>query len=643
MNKLLTCFLAGIVLSTAAKSQTLFTYGAKTVSQAEFIAAFEKNPTPGNKRKAVEEYLPLYINYKLKVQDAIDKKMDTLSNQKDELANYRSQLVENYINTKSNAIALVKEAFNRSQKDILLGHLFIGFSDSAGLTNAATVAGKAKAALDAKEDFSTVVRQYSTDEANKASGGRVGWITAFSIPYQYETAVYDLPENGYSEVIKSSAGFHLFKKISERPSAGTVKLAQIMLINTEPGNKTFEEKNKKLADSLYGALINGASFDSLALAFSNDRTSYNNGGILPEFGVGTYSGVFEEQAFSLTNKGEISKPFLTEYGWHILKLVEKKATPNNLEDAEYNAVITQKVAASGRTESARNNFLSLKMNQLGFKSFPVSEQDLWQFTDSAFSTGNTKGLKTRDNSVLFSISGTASTVGQWVQFVKSARLAQGGQNRKYPELLQAFKLSATENYLQKNFEKIEPSFARQLKEFKDANLLFEAMDKQVWSKASSDEKGLLSYYNLNKNKYKWASSANALMITCTDSVILPEVLNLVEKDPMQWRQLNTSFADKVVADSGRYELTQLPANSNREYKTGAITDVIMNELDGSKSFAFVLQLLPANEQRSFEDARGFVINDYQQILEQRWINNLKNKYPVRINKNVFNTLLSKLD
>jgi peptidyl-prolyl cis-trans isomerase SurA len=640
MKKLLTCFLAGIVFSTVAKAQTLFTYGTKTVSQKEFIRAFEKNQTPGSKRQAMEEYLPLYINYKLKVQDAIDKKMDTLPNQKDELENYRSQLVENYINIKSNTSALVKEAFNRSQKDILLGHLFVGFTDSNGIANAAIAAGKAKAALDAKEDFSNVVRQYSTDETNRLSGGMAGWITAFSIPYQYETIVYNLPVNGYSDVIKSAGGFHIFKKIAERPSAGTVKVAQLMLINTEPGNNVLEEKNKKLADSLYDVLLKGASFDSLALTFSNDRTSYDNGGLLPEFGVGTYSGTFEEQAFRLSNKGEISKPFSTEYGWHILKLIEKKPTPNNLEDAEYNALISQKVTATGRTEAVRNEFLKIKLKQLGFKPSPtLNEKELWLFTDSAISKGSVKSFKTNDKTVLFTIAGSASTAGQWIQFVESARLAPASQQKTYAEFMEAFKIAQTEDYLHKNFQKLEPSFAQQYKEFKDANLLFEAMDKQVWSKASSDEKGLLTYYNLNKNKYRWASSANALMVTCTDSTLLTEVVGKIEKAPLEWRQLNTLFADKVIADSGRYELSQLPGNGNKTYAAKVFSEVVKNELDGSKSFAYILQLLPADEQRSFEDARGFVINDYQQILEQRWISALKKKYPVKINNAVFNKLL----
>ncbi len=646
INKLLTGFSVAILFSITASAQTLFTYGTKPVSQSEFVSAFEKNPAPGNKRKAMEEYLPLFINYKLKVQDALDKKMDTLANQKSELENYHSQLVENFINTKANTNALVKEAFERSQKDILLGHLFIGFDpkDSAGIQSAGRMAEKAKAALDAKQDFATVVKQYSTDEANKASGGRAGWITAFSIPYLFETAVYDLQPGAYSSVMKSAGGFHIFKKMAERPAAGTVKVAQIMLINPEPGNEIIEAKNKKLSDSLHTLLQKGASFDTLAMEFSNDRTSYDNGGVLPEFGVGTYAGLFEEQAFALTSKGAISKPFATEFGWHILKLLDKKRIPASLDDADFSTAISQKVTASGRAAAAREVYLKSELKKLGFKPAPVNQTALWQFTDSAITTGNIKGQKITAKTSLFTIGNMPATAGQWLQFVKSAKLSPGGESKNYNELFEAFTMVSTENYLHKNLEKIEPSFAQQYKEFKDANLLFEAMDNNVWNKASVDTAGLLSYYNQHKNKYHWGPSASAVMITCTDSSIVNDVRNAVIKNPSAWRQLNDTYAAGIIVDSGRYELSQLPVgtNTNAADLAGTVTATIKNELDASQTFACIFKVLPGNEQRSFDDARGFVINDYQQVLEERWLATLKKKYPVKVNPTAWSKLLASM-
>ena len=644
INKLLTCCSVGILCAITAPAQTLFTYGTKAVSQAEFIRAFEKNPEPGSRKKALENYLPLFINYKLKVQDALDKKMDTLPNQQAELENYRLQLVDNFINTKANTKALVNEAFERSQKDILLGHLFIGFNpnDSNSIKQAASQAAKSKAALEAKEDFASVVNQYSTDDAIKASGGKAGWITVFSIPYTYESAVYELPVSGYSAIYKSTSGFHIFKKIQERPAQGKVKVAQIMLVNTEPGNQVNEEKNKRLADSVYGALQNHTNFDSLAMEFSNDRTSYDNGGLLPEFGVGSYDASFEEQAFNLKTKGEISKPFKTAYGWHILKLIDKTPVSKTIEDADQNNLLSEKVMSSGRAESAKNVYLQSQLPKLGFKPATFNEKDLWQFTDSSITSGNVKGQKLTGKTVLFSFANTPVTADEWLQYVKTIKLSPGGETKAYPDLLKAFILVEEQNYLHKNIQKIDPAFDLQFKEFKDANLLFEAMDKNVWNKASSDTAGLSAYYKNNRGKYRWGASANAVLITCTDSTIVDEVRDFVKKEPLQWRQLQEKYTENVIADSGRYELAQLPISNTNNLEKGTVTTPVKNDLDRSQTFACILDLLPANGERSFEDARGFVINDYQQVLESQWLAVLKKKYPVKVNKTVWDKLLASM-
>jgi peptidyl-prolyl cis-trans isomerase SurA len=640
MTRNIVAAITTVIFCTAwVNAQTLFTYGNKAVSQQEFIRAFEKNPADGDHKKALEDYLPLFINYKLKVQDALDKKLDTLSSQKSELDNYRSQLVENYINTRANTNALVKEAFARSQKDILLGHLFIGFTvaDSLSVKNAHNQAALAKKELDGKQDFAAVVNKYSTDEANKASGGRAGWITVFSVPYPFETIIYELAPGGYSQVIRSNNGYHIFKKIAERPAVGTVKIAQILLVNADAGNKVNDAANQKLADSLYNLLQKGAKFEELANEFSNDRTSYSNGGVLPEFGVGTYSGAFEEAAFSLQKKGDITKPFATEYGIHILQLIEKKPVGNDDTNPEFSAAITEKVSATGRSQAARTAFLKTQMQDLKLKPAVINQAELFRFTDSLLAAASVAGNAVNAKTVVCTIGSKSITAADWVNYVKTARYIQPNESKPYPDLLQAFYLSKTEEYLFKNIELVDPTITKQLQEFRDANLLFEAMEKNVWNKAAADTTGLQQWYNKNKAKYHWGKSAVAVLITATDSALLPEVIADIKANPAGWHAIAAKYTIGIYADSNRYEYAQLPAAEN-EIKEGLVTSPAKNDLDGSYSFAVVLKLLPTGEQRSFDDARGFIINDYQLFLEEKWINQLKKKYPVKINLPVWNKL-----
>jgi peptidyl-prolyl cis-trans isomerase SurA len=643
MNKFCSCTLAGLLMVSPLFAQPLFTYGTKTVSQAEFIRAFEKNPEPGDRKKAMKEYLPLFINYKLKVQDALDKKMDTLPNQKDEFNSYRNQLAETFINDKSNVNLLMKEAFDRGQKDIKLGHLFIGFDpkDSAGQKRAEAAAQRARAEFLQKQDFAAVVNKYSTDENNKASAGVAGWITVFSVPYNYESAIYKTSVGGFTEIMKSASGYHIFKNMGERPASGRVKVAQIMLVNTDKSNPGNAVRIKNLADSLYNALKQGAAFDATALAFSNDRTSYNNGGLLPEFGVGQYSEKFESEAFALKQPGDISKPFETTYGWHILKLIEKHPVATTIEQADENGQLQQQVVASGRTKTAKDIYIQSQIPRLGYKKMPVPEKEIWKYTDSSMMGADTKLYTVKAATPLFSFGKKNITAGEWLQFVKTERMMPGaGATRSYTDMMKEFTTREAEKQLTSNLEKTDPDFARQLKEFKEANLLFEAMDKNVWSKAAADSVVLAKYYEQHKAKYQWAPSATAVLVTSTDSATTAQARTFVQQHLHNWHELSEKFPVNLIADSGRYELTQIPMATSEPIRKGMVTTPVKNDMDGSQTFAGIFDVLPAKEQRSFDEARGFVINDYQQVLEDKWIAALKKKYPVKVNEVNWQKLLA---
>lgn len=72
-----------------------------------------------------------------------------------------------------------------------------------------------------------------------------------------------------------------------------------------------------------------------------------------------------------------------------------------------------------------------------------------------------------------------------------------------------------------------------------------------------------------------------------------------------------------------------------------ITEPVKNETDNSVTFCYIVKIYNNREPRAFEDAKGFVINDYQNNLDENWIRQLKKKYPVRIDEKVFGSLMPK--
>jgi peptidyl-prolyl cis-trans isomerase SurA len=196
-----------------------------------------------------------------------------------------------------------------------------------------------------------------------------------------------------------------------------------------------------------------------------------------------------------------------------------------------------------------------------------------------------------------------------------------------------------QDYYRNHLEDYSPDFAFQLTEFKEGNLLFEIMQRKIWDKASVDSAGLQHYYDAHKDKYWWDVSADALLFTCKNAATAEALKERLATHPLsQWRQMTDSAAAAIQADSGRYEVAQIPNPTKQELGAMSYTAFTTNPADNSVSFAYILNIHHDREPRNFHDARGFVINDYQNWLEDQWIAELKKKYPVRIDEKIVSEL-----
>lgn len=640
MKKIVLAFVS-ITLVAGSFAQNVFTYGKNTVTKDEFVRAYNKNPTASSDhKKALKEYLDLYINFKLKVQAAYDAGLDKDATQQYELQNFKKQVADNIINDEANVKALVKQAFERSQKEIHLGQVFIEVPQNADTTEAYKRIQAAYKQLKEGKDFGAVAQEFSSDEATKQSKGDLGVVTVFTLPYEIENVVYSLRANTFSAPFKTTAGYHIFKNDGERKSSGSRRVAQILV--AVPPNATVDDRNAaaRKADSLYNLLKAGTEFGGLAVTVSNDLSSSNNRGELPELTIGTYNAEFENVAFSLKNKGDISKPFKTEYGYHILKLLEAKPAPTDLSDAVTFAGFQEKVTKDNRLELAKKELIQKKLTLIKYKPSAIKEDDLYVFTDSAMqksNAGTVKGINA--NTPLFSFAKQNVKAGDWVKFVKNSRNTSYLTNKdRYKELYKEYISIVADEYYRNNLEAYNADYVKQVKEFKEANLLFGIMEKNVWGKANTDTSGLLQYYNQHKSKYIWPPSADAVIVTCNNETLAQEIQQKLKENLMVWRQLTGNNTTDIVTDSGRYELAQLPVLEKPSFTPGLLTAPVKNQNDGTYTFNYIVKVYNEPGQRSFDDARGMVISDYQQVLEDKWIVELKKKYPVKINQAVFQSI-----
>ncbi len=639
MKKLSLC-LIGLTFLGSTFSQTVFTYGKNAVSKDEFVRAFNKNPNiTVDRKKALKEYLELYTNFKLKVQAAYDDTLDKDATQEYELQNFKRQIADNIINEQANVKQLVKEAFERSQTEMQVAQIFVEVAPDGDTASALKTINTAFNALKEGKDFGEISSTYSSDESIRQTKGDLGYITVFTLPYDIENVIYSLKPGAYSSPYRSKIGYHIFKNVGQRNSLGSRRVAQIMI--AMPPNPTVEQKNDatKKADSVYNLLNAGENFTSLVASVSNDLSTVPNKGELPEFTTGTYTADFEAVAFGLKQPGDISKPFATQYGYHIIKLLEAKASPTDMNDGTVYANLQDKVTKDSRLEKAKNKLIDSKLALIKYKVAPFNQPDFLKYTDSALQEKSTKGLKTiNENTLLFSFAKQNIKVSDWIKYAKAAQLNSEGDKVKMEGFYKTFVRTSADDYYRNNLGDYNEDYTRQVTEFKEANLLFGIMEKKVWGKANTDSIGLNDYYKEHKSKYVWPPSADAIIITCSTEKLSTEIQQKIKENPSDWRQITGNNGTDIIADSGRYELSQLPVVDRTNFTDKLITSPVKNANDNTYTFNYVVKTYIEPGQRSFEDARGMVISDYQQVLEEKWIESLRKKYPVKVVDAVFQTI-----
>lgn len=631
-------------VSLQAAAQNLFTYGTHGVKQEEFLKAYSKNNTDTKPTaQSYRDYLNLYIRFKLKVQAALDLHLDTLPGQVAELKNFRSQIAESYMNDEASINALIDEAMDRSTKDIQVSHLFIAVSKTASAQEVEKARLRAEdlySRVQKGEDFGRLAAEYSEDPEARNNKGQLGYITTFVLPYDIENVVYSIPTGAVSKPFRSSIGFHLFKKTAERKALGRIRVAQILLSFPPDASTQQKEAIKERADSIYKVLKGGADFKNMALQFSNDNISYQNGGEMQEFGVGRYEPSFELTAFSLKQDEEIGAPVATSYGYHIIKRLRLIPVTVNKTNIAERDNYRQIISANDRIVVSRSALLKKIQQQTGYKKFPYNQAAFEAITQNALE-GKPKLAKQAigNNQPLFGFRNKNITMGDWLNYVDAIKGIETLRNgNTTTQLLEKYTEATALEYYRDHLEEFNKDFAYQLREFKEGNLLFEVMQRKIWDIASLDTAGLQQYYKAHKNNYWWEASADALIVTATSDSIATAAKARFTADISNWKKILDISDGTLQGDSGRFELGQLPVIERTAFTPGLMTANVKNETDNSATFCYILKVYNNREPRSFQDARGFVINDYQTYLEEKWVTELKKKYPVTVNEAVFKKL-----
>lgn len=646
MKRIFLATLAFGVLSCSStlQAQTLFTFGNHPVSKAEFIRIYEKNNAqkhPDFSAKSVNEYLNLYSLFRMKVQDADEIQLDTTAAVKNELNNYKNQLAKSYLIDKSETKNLVQEAYDRSKFDVRVEHILVAIRPGAD-------SAKAKEKIDSiynvlinkKVDFSTLAKSVSDDKSTASKGGDLGYFTALQVTYPFETVAYETPVGHISKPFLTQYGWHILKVLDKRPDQGQVQVAQIMI--GAPANSSGIENTAALkkAQEVEKKLSEGVPFENLVAQYSEDKYTMNNKGVMEPFGIGKVTPSFEDAAFALKKPGDISKPVLTEYGYHIIKLI-KKIPLKSFEEEKDN--LTRAIENDSRSAIAKAAYLEKVKKEYNFKEFP---ENLTSFLN-AFRYDTSKVLVKSNYAAfdkpLFELNNKTYTQSDFLDFVFKLTNGKifGDKVNSLKDIYQSY-FSVTLQDLQiANLEKTNPEFKALVKEYKNGIMLFDLMDKKVWNKASNDSIGLRNFYEQNSAKYQWNPGFEGTIYTSTSKEELTKLIGYLtsglDKSDALTKLTGDKAASAVSDQSGRFEFDKLPLSAN-VYTKDKLTNIFENS-DHTYSFINPTLLYPKATTKTLEEAKGFVIADYQDFLEKEWNQQLKAKYPLKVNEKVLKSII----
>lgn len=639
-------FVASVsVNAQTEKSVPLIMFEGDTITLGQFEQVYQKNNSNEMVNKStVDEYLDLYIAFRRKVMEAEELGMDTLPSFIREYNMYRDQLAQPYFTIDEVKERLKKEAYERMKTDVKASHIMIKLSPNALPKDTLQAYKKI---MDIRKrimkgaDFGEMAAEFSEDPSAKENKGNLGYFTAFYMVYPFETAAYNTEVGEVSMPVRTDYGYHLIKVEDKRPAKGKVKVAHILITEPAEGEqKTAEDAKQKIEEIYKKITVEGADFAKMAQKYSEDFRSARAGGTLPAFGVGRMVPVFEENAFSLKEIGDVSKPFKTDFGWHIVML-QAKDTIGSYESLE--AEIDEKVRKDSRSMLTQDAIQAKIKKQYGFEENPSAKKVFYDLVDSSyFSATWEMPLFEKRNKSLFTLADQEFTQRDFAQYLASRMRRREMQSARYfvDQMYHDFVKKSLLDYKDSQLEKEYPEFALLAQEYHDGILLFNLTDKKVWSKAVEDSAGLANFYEQNKNKYMWGERAQANIYTMQDEKMAKRTRKMVlKKEKKDYtvedikNEINeeSQLALKVKEGTFAKGENQL---LDQFWKEG-VSDIIT--ADTEYVVVEVVKILEAGP-KSLDEARGEVVSDYQEYLMNEWMDELGKKYSVEVNEDALQKL-----
>ena len=630
------CVVALAVGAILAKSnnEVLMTVSGRPVFKSEFEYLYNKNMGQQLEYQNLDDYVEMFVNYKLKVADALANRLDTTPEFIEELATYRSELSAPYLIDKKAEKEIVDQAYDHYKKLRKIAHIMFPDPARQNVTMAFIDSIRGEI-VEGRLDWDKAAAEYSIDRPTANIGGEMGWLPVGRYPVAFEDMVYDTEVGKISEPVNSGYGIHLIKVEAEKDNPGEVKARHILKLTAQKSEKDVIRAKEQI-DSIYNVLMGGADFADVARRESEDPGSKNSGGDLDWFGPAVMVEPFDSAAFSMA-EGVISHPVRTPYGWHIIEVTGHRPMKSRSEMEEK---LIEQVNNSERGLIPRQRFIDSMKKKYGAKILSDNLDKVEEMVNA-----NVGGLTNEYKKELLTstlpiaeVSGQPISLGEALKRTKFYGELNGKNVRSsLEETAEHLLADKTVELVEKELMVTNENYRNLINEYSDGILLFNISQDRVWQKATTERDGLENYFRTHRDRYKFDEPRfkGVIVFTTSDSLETAIKDYIATLDPAETTTRNIGEilkkkfgrdvrSDRVIAKKGENAITDFiafggerPERSNNSWKC---------------FFAYQGEII--DQPMEADDVKGKVSGDYQNYLEQEWIKELRAKYPVKIDKKV---------
>jgi len=603
-----------------------------------------------------EHFLDLLTNYKLKLQDAYERKMLDDPEIVNELREYRATLASTFLVEKEITEPGLRRLYDRRQKQIHVQYILLSMKPEASpedtlrlYTKTMDIIRRAKGG----ENFDTLAVKFSEAPGANANHGDYYFITGGKLVASFEDAVYSIPAGDISpKPVRTPSGYLVIRIIGVEPTK-SMKARHIMA-RFQSANPDSAEVSAALTriKGLQDSLKKGWDFANLAVKLSEDGGSSGQGGDLGWFERARWVLPFDEEAFKL-NPGQISGIIRTPFGFHIIRCDSvKPLSPypemeNELKKSYQQTRYNDDYAAY--VESMRKQY-GYSFHEDAFKAL-LSHVDSTKTTeDSAWDQKLTPEIRKAELMTVdrrpLSVDTVISLLRTKSEF-RAASLREGDLKPRVDRFADAFLFEEKSVGLESRY----PEFASLMKEYSDGIVLYKLEQMEVWNKTSVNDSLIREYFAGNREKFMLpeqlkigeialGSDTTALMVydSLKHGADFASIASHWNEDP----DLKAKGGDRGFITLDTDEVSKQAA----ALTIGEISQPF--ELDnGDYAIVKLLAREPAR-QKTFEEAGAEVSNAYQEHLskelEQQWVDRVRQRFQVKQYKELLrNAFLSPQD